>query len=164
MGTTPLQPLLWNVWPTSGPESCYYLFNRKKRWNLGCGCYVYPSGKGNSYKDVKFGPEHCGVRSRTSALFRLSCCISFVNNSRLHKITFLELLNILLEFKRKASGQASCKSQQLPWGGRWRRESTKAMLFELSRHEGQPLGRKGVFKRVEPKVLGKACFQKRKRK
>lgn len=40
------------------------------------------------------------------------------------------LKTILLEFKRKTKGQASCEFQQLSRGGRWRREKT--MLFVSS--------------------------------
>lgn len=46
---------------------------------------------------------------------------------------------ILLEFKRKIPGQASCKAQQLPRGGE-RERTEKARAVELSQHGGQTHG------------------------
>lgn len=43
-------------------------------------------------------------------------------------------MTVVLNFKRKIPGQASCKSWQLPRGGRWRRRNEKALLLALSQH------------------------------
>lgn len=48
---------------------------------------------------------------------------------------------MLVEFKKRKPAQTSCKSQQLPKGGKWKIQREKAMLFELSQDGSQPHGR-----------------------
>jgi hypothetical protein len=48
---------------------------------------------------------------------------------------------VLVEFKKRKTDQTSCKSQQLPKGGKWKGERRKAMSFELIQDGGQPRGR-----------------------
>lgn len=79
---------------------------------------------------------------------------------------------IFLGFNRKNPGQASCKSQQLPRGGKRRKERDKAMLIVLraiveasQTVVKQSHGRGANFRdRREPKEPEKVCLGKRQKK
>lgn len=67
--------------------------------------------------------------------FSTICTVIFKKFS-LHPFFYLFLhsplsLTIFLEFKRKPTEQASCKSHQLPGGGEWRRERKGALCLTI---------------------------------
>lgn len=82
---TPSQPCeMWGQKVVLNLAMTY--FTEWRNENVGMDTMWIIQAKEMSKKDVEFETKNCSVRSRISALYRLSHCISVGNNRRLHKI------------------------------------------------------------------------------